>query len=269
LADKSNIYPKISIVTVCFNSAKTIRETIESVINQDYPSIEYIVVDGNSTDGTQEVVQSYLSDISVFVSERDNGLYHAMNKAIDMCTGEVVGILNSDDLYDNSGVLSAVMAEFLRTPSIECVFGDLNYFETGKPDKPVRFYKGKGFTRNKVRWGITPPHPTFFVRKAVYEKYEKFDLQFKYAADFDLMIRFLYVYSISFRYLELPMVKMRLGGVSTGSFKRIIEINKEDLKAYKKYGIKTNFFLFHLKYFFKILQVKNILRLIKSSLNMK
>lgn len=269
MEDKNSTYPKISIVTVCFNSANTIRETIESVINQDYPFIEYVIVDGQSTDGTQDIVLSYKSRVSIFISEKDAGLYDAMNKAIDLCSGEIIGILNSDDLYHDSAVLSNVMSQFRKTPSPDCVFGDLYYFETGRPGKPVRFYSGKGFSRKKILWGITPPHPTFFVKKAIYEKYGNFDLQFEYAADFDLLIRFLYVHAISFSYIPLPMVKMRLGGVSTGSFRRIIEINKEDLRAYKKYGIRTNVLLFHIKYLFKIFQVKNIASLIKSSRSSK
>ncbi len=253
-------HPKISIITVCYNSAATIRETIDSVLRQDYPNIEYIIVDGNSKDDTKKIVESYGNDIDIFVSEKDNGLYDAMNKAIDMATGEIVGILNSDDIYAEPVIISLVMEEFKKTGA-DCVFGDLYYFRTGNTNKALRYYRGKQFSRPKMRLGITPPHPTFFVRRVAYEKYGKFDLQFRFAADFDLMLRFLYVHSLSYSYIPKIMVKMRLGGVSTDGFRRMIEINKEDLRSYRKNGVKTNFILFHLKYVFKILHVRSFLSL--------
>lgn len=257
-SDKSQ--PTISIITVCYNSARTIRETIDSVLKQDYPKIEYIIVDGASTDQTKDIIASYKSGIAVFKSEKDRGLYDAMNKAIDLATGEVVGILNSDDIYASHDVISTVMNEFV-SKNVDCVFGDLYYFRTGNQDKALRYYRGKQFSRNKIRLGITPPHPAFFVRRQVYEKYGKFDLQFKYAADFDLMLRFLYVHSVSYSYIPMIMVKMRLGGVSTDGFRRLIEINKEDLRSYRKNGVRTNFLLFHVKYIFKILDVRSFFSL--------
>jgi glycosyltransferase involved in cell wall biosynthesis len=249
--------PKVSIITVSFNSSSTIRETIESVLAQDYPNLEYIIVDGDSTDGTQSIIEEYRSRIAVYVSEKDQGLYDAMNKAIGMATGDVVGILNSDDVYADHSILSQVMSHF-RSKNIDCVFGDLYYFSGEDKDKPLRYYRGKNFSRWKIRLGITPPHPTFFVRRSVYEKYGAFDLQYRYAADFDLMARFLYVKAISYAYLPVTMVKMRMGGVSTGSFRRLIEINREDLRSCRNLGIRTNFMLFHFKYFSKILEVTNL-----------
>ena len=254
---------KLTIITVCYNSSQTIRETIESVLSQDYPTIEYLILDALSTDGTQEIIRSYGNQISRFISEKDDGLYHAMNKAIEMATGDVIGILNSDDLYESSDVLSRVMNEF-TTKNVDCVFGDLYYFKTSKPNKVVRRYRGRNFSRNKIKLGILPPHPTFFVKRCVYEKFGKFDLQFKYASDFDLMVRFLYVHNISFSYLPVTMVKMRLGGISTGSLKRIVEINKEDIKSCKKNNVPTNFLLFHFKYFFKLFHIRSILGLLNN-----
>ena len=256
----TDLKPRISIITVCYNSAKTIRETIDSVLAQDYPNIEYIIMDGDSTDETKEIVKSYKSGIAIFKSERDRGLYDAMNKAIELATGDVIGILNSDDIYASTDVISTVMNEF-STKDVDCVFGDLYYFRTGNENKPLRYYRGKQFSRNKIRLGITPPHPTFFVRRELYEKHGKFDLQFKYAADFDLMLRFLYVHAVSYSYIPSIMVKMRLGGVSTDGFKRLIEINKEDLRSYRKNGVRTNFVLFHVKYIFKILDVRSLFSL--------
>lgn len=260
-AKKSGTLPKISIITVCYNSAETIRETIESVLSQDYLNVEYIIFDGASSDETLEIVKGYGSKIS-FTSEKDEGLYDAMNKAIDRATGEFVGILNSDDLYASKTILSEVVRAF-ETRQVDSVFGDLYYFSNGAQDKPIRYYKGDKFKREKIRQGLTPPHPTFFVRKTIYEKYGKFDTQFRLAADFDLMSRFLYVHSISFAYLPTTMVKMRMGGISTGSFRRIIEINKEDLASLRKNKIPTNFLLFHLKYFYKVFGVKNFAALLR------
>jgi glycosyltransferase involved in cell wall biosynthesis len=253
---------KISIITVSYNSAKTIRETIQSVLSQDYPNIQYVIVDGASTDGTQDIVAEYGSRISVFVSERDNGLYDAMNKAIDLCEGEVIGILNSDDLYASNHIVTIVMDTF-QQKKVESVYGDLFYFSNGNKNKALRYYRGETFRREKIRLGITPPHPTFFVRKTVYQRFGKFDTQYRYAADFDLMARFLYVHSISYAYIPLLMVKMRMGGISTGSFRRIVEINKEDFASLKKNGIRTNFLLFHVKYFYKVLGVKSIIGLLQ------
>ncbi|HEY0740067.1 MAG TPA: glycosyltransferase family 2 protein [Chryseosolibacter sp.] len=252
---------KISLITVCYNSSATIRETLDSVLSQDYPNIEYIVLDGGSNDGTQEIIKEYADRISVFKSEKDKGLYDAMNKAIDLTTGSIVGILNSDDLYFDSSIISRVMREF-EGADVACVFGDLTYFKTGEEHKVVRTYNGSHFKPQWLKFGILPPHPTFFVRRTAYEKYGKFDLQFRYAADFDLMARFLYVNSLPYKYLPITMVRMRLGGISTGSLSRIVDINKEALASCRKNGIKTNFFLFHFKYLWKLLQVKSFSALI-------
>lgn len=252
---------KVSIITVCFNSGETIAETIDSVLSQDYKNIEYILVDGSSTDNTMEIVRSYGDKIHQTISEKDIGLYDAMNKAIALATGDVIGILNSDDIYENDRVISNVMREF-SIKNVDSVFGDLFYFKSKNPDKPIRFYRGRPFRPTMIRMGILPPHPTFFVRKDVYEKYGNFDLEFKYAADFDLMARFLYVHRISYSYLPLNLVRMRIGGISTGSWKRIIEINKEDLKSCRKHGIPTNMFMLHLKYVLKVFGVRNVVDLI-------
>jgi glycosyltransferase involved in cell wall biosynthesis len=247
---------KISIITVSYNSAKTISETIESVLMQDYRDIEYIIFDGQSTDGTQDIVRSFGSRISKFVSEKDNGLYDAMNKAIDVATGDVVAILNSDDLYATPQTITHVMKAF-ADHKVDAVFGDLYYFRTGDTEKSIRYYSAKTFKPEKVKMGLLPPHPSFFVKRAVYAKYGKFDLQFRYASDFDLMSRFLCVHKVSYHYLPEVIVKMRMGGISTVSLGRIIEINKEDLASCKKNGIRTNFFLFHFKYFEKVFHIKS------------
>lgn len=252
---------KVSIITVCLNSGATIAETVDSVLSQDYKNTEYIVIDGASSDNTMDILRSYGDRIHKLVSEQDEGLYDAMNKAIDMATGDVIGILNSDDIYDNENVLTQVMREF-STKRVDSVFGDLFYFKPKKPHKPIRHFRGRYFRPGMIRMGVLPPHPTFFVRKEVYDKYGKFDLQYRYAADFDLMARLLYVHKISYSYLPRNLVRMRIGGISTGSWKRMIEINKEDLRSCRTHGIPTNMFMLHLKYFLKMFGVRNIVALI-------
>lgn len=247
---------KISIITVSYNSASTIRETIESVLSQTYPNIEYIILDGGSTDGTQEIIKESESRISKFICEKDNGLYDAMNKGIRMATGSIIGILNSDDLYHDADTLSQVMASFEKTNS-DCVFGDLFYFKSKNPKKALRYYRGSNFSPQRIRWGLLPPHPAFFVRACIYHRIGLFDTQFKLAADFDLMARFLYVHRISYHYIPRLLVKMRIGGLSTESFRHILKMNREDIASCKKNNIDTNFLLFHIKYLFKIVGVVN------------
>lgn len=238
---------KISIITVSFNSADTIKETIDSVLSQDYPNIEYIIVDGNSTDGTQAIVQSYGSRIAKFISEKDKGLYDAMNNGIALATGDVIGILNSDDLYADSNVLSRIAETFTRE-RVGVVYGDLYYFRSGFPNTAIRYYKGGVFSLSRVQFGLMPPHPTFFIRKEVYDQHGNFDLQFTLSADFDLILRFLGIKKVPFRYLPEVLVKMRTGGKSTSSLKRTLIMNREDIASCKKYGLKTNLFKFYLKY---------------------
>lgn len=242
---------KISIVTVSYNSANTIKETIDSVLSQDYPNIEYIIVDGASTDGTQRIVESYGSRISNFVSEKDFGLYDAMNKGISLATGDIVGIINSDDIYSDTSIISTIVSSFQEN-KVDVVYGDLIYFKSGAPSIPLRYYKGGVFSLKRVQFGLMPPHPTFFIKRSVYQRYGAFDTQYTLSADFDLILRFLGVHKVPFKYIPKVLVKMRTGGKSTSSLKRTFIMNKEDLHSCKKNGLKTNVFKFYLKYLFKI-----------------
>ena len=242
---------KISILTVTYNSSTTLHETINSVLSQDYPDIEYIIVDGMSTDGTQDIIKSYGSKITKYISEKDSGLYDAMNKGIDMASGEIIGILNSDDLYANDKVVSEIVSIFTKK-NVDVVYGDLYYFKTGFPDVPLRYYKGGIFSLRRVRYGLMPPHPTFFIKKEVYNKYGKFDTGYTLSADFDLILRFLGVHKTPFEYVPKVLVKMRTGGKSTSGLKRNLIMNNEDLHSCKKNGVKTNPVKFYLKYLIKI-----------------
>jgi glycosyltransferase involved in cell wall biosynthesis len=233
---------KISIITVSYNSETTIADTIESVLSQDYADIEYIVVDGLSLDNTVNIIKSFGSKINVFLSEKDNGLYDAMNKGIEIATGNIIGILNSDDVYAHHGVISKINSE-------------LYYFKTGFPNQPIRFYRGGVFSLNRVSYGLVPPHPTFFIKKKIYNKYGKFNLQFTLSADFDLILRFLGVHKVLFSYIPEILVKMRTGGKSTSSLKRTFIMNSEDLKSCRNHGVRTNLFKFYLKYFIKVFHI--------------
>jgi glycosyltransferase involved in cell wall biosynthesis len=242
--------PLISIVTVCFNSENTIKDTIDSVLNQTYGNIEYIIIDGGSIDGTVEFVQSYGDKIARFVSEPDKGIYDAMNKGIALATGDIIGILNSDDFYIDELVIEKVVKEFER--NIDCLYADLVYVRSENLNKVVRYYDSSQFAPSKVAYGWMPAHPTFFVKKDIYSKYGVFRTDLKIAADFDLMLRFLYTHSLTYFYMQKPIIKMRMGGVST-SFSSVWINNIEKLRVCKDNGIKTNIFKILFKYLAKIL----------------
>ncbi len=244
----------ISIITVSYNAAPTIRQTIESVLGQDYPHIEYIVVDGNSTDGTQDLVRSYGSRIATFVSEPDKGLYDAMNKGLALASGDVVGILNADDLYAHSRVISNVMATFADTGA-DGLFADLVYFTSEQPDKITRFYPGKGFEPGKMLSGNMPPHPTFFVKRSFYKAHGGFDNSYRICADFELMVRFFHRAKGTFAYLPEVIVRMRSGGSSTRGLSSTFTINREMLRACRSNGLNTSLPRIYSKYFTKIFQL--------------
>lgn len=237
---------KISIITVVRNNEKTIKDAIESVLGQTYKNIEYIIIDGKSTDGTVEVIKSYENKISKFISEPDKGLYDAMNKGIKFSTGDVVGILNSDDFYINEFVIERVVKEF-EEKKTDSVFADLVYVKSQNVNKIVRYYDSGYFNPSKFAYGWMPAHPTFFVKRSVYEKYGLFRTDLKTSADFDILARFLYTHKISYSYIKEVLVKMRLGGVST-SISSIWVNNIEQLKICRQNNIDTDIFKILSKY---------------------
>jgi glycosyltransferase involved in cell wall biosynthesis len=243
---------KISIITVTFNSASTLRDAIESVINQTYTNIEYIIIDGKSIDGTIDIVKSYGSKVSKFISEPDKGLYDAMNKGIKLATGEIIGILNSDDLYFDEYVIENVAKIFEAYP-IDCLWGDLVYFKDN-PNKFIRIWKSGEYKPGIFKTGWMPPHPTFFVKKEIYEKYGYFKLEFSIAADYELMLRFLEKYRIKGYYLPKFLVKMRAGGKANKP-KNIIIANLECIKAWKMNGLEMPFYTPFFKLARKIPQI--------------
>jgi len=249
---------KISIITVSFNSASTIEETINSVLSQDYPNIEYIIVDGLSHDNTIDIVKKYANLFNgrlKFVHEKDKGIYDAMNKGILLATGDIIGILNSDDFFTNDSVISNVAQAFLDT-LVKVVFGDIHFFTSNNSAKSIRKYSGKTFRPWMFRFGFMPPHPSFFVRKDLYDKFGVYDVSFDISGDYELMVRFLYVNKLKYRYLNVDMVAMRIGGASTKSIKTlIIDNNQNVIKACRSNGVYTNIIMVSTRYVQKILEI--------------
>ena len=244
---------KVSIITVVYNNEQTIKDAIESVLSQTYKNIEYIIIDGASTDGTVDIIKNYDDKITKFISEKDNGLYDAMNKGIRLATGDIVGILNSDDFYASSNIIEKVTNELIKN-SVDSVYGDLVYVDAKDTDKIVRYWSSKEYKDGLFKTGWHPAHPTFFVKREVYEKYGVFNLNFKIAADYEIMLRFLEKYKIKSCYIPEVLVKMRVGGESNQSIKNIIKANIESYKAWKVNGLKPPLFLPFIKPFKKLKQ---------------
>ena len=245
---------KISLVTVTYNSGLTLRDTIRSVLSQSYPNREYIIIDGASQDNTIDIVKEYeplFNGRMRWKSEKDDGLYDAINKGITMATGEVVGILNSDDFFTSSIVLEEIVNNF--NENIDAIYGDVHFVNSNDLTRSIRYYSSKVFRPSLMILGFMPAHPTFYCRKFCYEKYGLYKIDFKIAADFDLLLRFIYVHHITLKYLPLDMVTMRVGGASTNGLKSHVCIMKEHLRSFKENGLKNCALLLSLRYFYKLL----------------
>lgn len=235
---------QFTIITVSFNSENSISKTIESVINQTYKNIEYIVIDGASTDSTLEIIKSYGNKINKIISEKDNGIYHALNKGISLASGEIIGFLHSDDVFSNQHVIEKYAHHF-NLNQTDSVFSNLVY--QTKTQKTIRLWKSGKYKHNNFLWGWMPPHPTFYVKKSIYDKFGVFDESFASAADYEIMLRFLHLNKISTSYMDDITVKMTIGGMSNKSLKNRIRANAEDLIAWKKNGLTPYWFTRYLK----------------------
>jgi glycosyltransferase len=217
----------VSIITIVYNNAKYIRDAIKSVLSQDYQSIEFIVIDGGSKDGTIEIIKEYQEQISYFLSESDNGIYDALNKGIAHSTGDVIGFLHSDDVFSNGAVISTLAREFSRLHS-DVVYGDLDYVKQDATDCVVRHWESGTFLESKLKYGWMPPHPTFYARRDIYKKYGSFNLMYSISSDYDSMLRILTTKNIRVSYIPEVLVRMRVGGISNKNFINIINKSIED-----------------------------------------
>lgn len=248
---------KISLITVTFNSSNTLRDTIQSVLSQTYPDIEYIIVDGLSQDNSIEIIKEYVPLFQgrlKWISEKDNGLYDAMNKGIRMATGDIVGVINSDDFYHRTDIISKV-AEAFQDKSLQAVYGDIRFVHPENLDKTVRYYSSSNFSPKWFRYGFMPAHPTFFTYRSCFEELGYYKTNYRIAADYELLIRFLYVHHLKSHYLPLDFMKMRTGGTSTASVKSNILLNREIVRACWENGIHTCTVLLYLKYFIKVFEL--------------
>ena len=245
---------KISIVTATYNSGKTVRDTFKSVLMQNYDNYELIVVDGGSKDDTVEIIRHYepiFKGRMKWISEPDRGIYDAMNKGIAMATGDAVGILNSDDFYTSNGILKMV-AGAMKNKNIDAVYGDVHYVHDNDLKKCVRYYSSKPFRRMWMRFGFMPAHPSFYCRREVYEKYGTFDLSYKVAADFECLLRLIFVNRIRTKYLPVDFVTMRTGRASTRGFASHKQIMRDHQLAFKRNGVYSNVIMECMRYVYKI-----------------
>lgn len=246
---------KISLITTTYNSAATLQHTFDSVLAQSYKDIEYWVIDGGSKDGTVDLIREYESKFCGkmrWLSETDRGLYDAMNKGILHATGDIVGILNSDDFFTSDTVLQSVVEGF--SDDIDAVYGDIHFVRPGNLDKCVRYYSSRNFRPWALRFGYMPAHPSFYARRELFEKYGVYSLNYRLAADYEMMVRLFRKAKIRYKYLPVDMVTMRTGGVSTRSIKNRLQLTVEDAKACRENGMYSNFLMCSCKYITKFFE---------------
>ena len=245
---------KITIITATYNSGQTLTDTLESVLRQSYTDIDYVIVDGGSKDDTLDIIRRYeprFEGRMRWISEPDKGIYDAMNKGIRMATGDVVGLLNSDDFYTSNDVLEHV-ARALSDPNVDAIYGDIHYVNDDDLTHCVRYYSSRVFSRGLMRLGFMPAHPSFYCRRTIYEKYGLFDTSLRVAADFENLLRLIFVNRIRTKYIPEDFVTMRIGGASSSGMVSHKRILKEHMVAYKQNGVYSNLFLEGLRYLYKI-----------------
>lgn len=249
---------KISVITVTFNSAATVRDTIESVLKQEYKDYEYLVIDGGSKDNTVEIIKEYEPKFGGrmrWLSEKDKGMYDGINKGIRMATGDVVGIINSDDFYHRTDIFDIINKTFEENCDVQAIYGDVRFVHPDNLEKTVRYYSSKNWRPWRFRFGFMPAHPTFFTYKESFEKYGYYQYDYHIAADYELLIRHLYTNKVPAKYVPLDFMKMRTGGRSTNGWKANILLNKEIVRGCKENGIWTCLPLLFLKYFIKVFEL--------------
>jgi len=227
---------RITIITVCYNRVHTIEKAIQSVLEQNYLNIEYIIIDGNSTDGTKAIIASYGDRISHYISEPDKGMYDAINKGFRLATGDVIGLMHSDDEFYDADAISKIAASFQQDLNTEGVYGDGVYVSNDSKERLIRNRIGGAFSLQKIKSGWLPLHPTVYLKKSAIDKYGFYNLDFKIASDTEFLLRYLYKYKIKMSYINSYIVKMRMGGMSTNA-RRVFEVLQEDYKIYKYHGL--------------------------------
>lgn len=243
---------KISIITVVYNRAATIERAIRSVLSQSYNSIEYIIVDGASKDGTVEIIQQYKDQIHTIVSEKDNGMYDALNKGIRLATGDLVGILHADDEFADDLVLTKIAERFASNNEVEAVYGDVGFVRKDQDDKIVRYYSSAIFRTRLFTWGFMPAHPTFFCYRRFFEEFGYYRTDLQIAADFDLLLRFLRKHQLYAVYIPEMLVKMNMGGKSTNGLSSTLRINKEIKQILKDHQLPSSYVRLYARYFVKV-----------------
>ncbi|MBK7003931.1 MAG: glycosyltransferase [Burkholderiales bacterium] len=238
---------KISVITVCFNSATTIVDTLRSVAQQTYPNVEHVIIDGGSRDKTVELANSLIRSGGIVRSESDKGIYDAMNKGLRLATGDIIGFLNADDVYADNDLLRRVV-EMMEQTSLDALFGDVEFFKSEAPEKAHRRYRSNRFRPDRIGWGWMPAHPTLFLRRRVFDEFGCFRENYKIAGDFELIARIFKSNTLVYRYVPQVLVRMRIGGVSTGGWRNTIRLNKEVLRACRENGISSNWMKLLSKY---------------------
>ena len=245
---------KVSIITITYNSSQTIEATVKSVLNQDYQNIEYIIIDGLSKDNTLSIIEPYKKQISKIISEKDNGLYDALNKGISLATGDIIGMLHSDDLFAGESVISHVVQNFENHKEARLLYADLIFIDRTDETKIRRVWKSGQYHDGHFLKGWMPPHPTFFVRREVYQQYGFFNTTLQFASDYELMLRFIHKHKLKVIYLPEVIIKMRMGGASNSTILNKIKANIEDRKAWQMNGLKPSAFFMFRKPLRKVMQ---------------
>ncbi len=245
---------RISVITVCYNSGKTLESTLRSVAEQDYPYVEHIVIDGGSSDSSVDILSAYRSKLADLVIEPDNGIYHAMNKGLALAQGDIICFLNADDIYASSKVLSLV-ARKIQAHKLDALLGDVGYFRENSPNRIFRRYRSKRFTPDRLAWGWMPAHPALFFDKKVVQRVGKFKTDYRIAGDFEFIVRAFYDQHLRYEHLSEILVHMQTGGVSTNGWRSKVLLNQEVLRACRENGLQTNMFKILSKYPAKLMEI--------------
>ena len=248
---------KVSIVTVTYNSAQTLVDAMKSVLEQTYHDIEYIIVDGASTDSTIDIIRQYelqFKNRLKWISEKDDGIYDAMNKGIQLATGDVVGVLNSDDYFTSSDVIARMVAAF--RDGADAVYGDVHFIHDGEPNKCIRYYSSKHFRPFWLRFGFMPAHPSFYCRRGVYERAGYYKTDYAIGSDYEMMVRLFKVHHINARYIPMDFVTMRTGGASTRNVQSRLALIKDDVRSCRENGVYTNIPMICMKFLYKVFEFK-------------